>query len=111
MFPERVDLQGRYVPRSVLIYKTARNGLIFKIALFPEGADLQVLHVPLKRRYQPTGKHGVISQNTVFMLQFQDESCQGTPILKEGPGVRIIKSRRMRWAGHIARRGPKEKCI
>jgi hypothetical protein len=25
--------------------------------------------------------------------------------------IRIIKSRRMRWAGHVARMGGKEKCV
>jgi hypothetical protein len=25
--------------------------------------------------------------------------------------VRVIKSRRMRWAGHVARMGRKERCI
>jgi hypothetical protein len=44
--------------------------------------------------------------NTVYLTSYEELHN-----LYSSPCIRMIKSRRMRWAGHVARMGEEEECI
>jgi hypothetical protein len=57
----------------------------------------------LGRILRPKGEEAAGEWRRLHNEQFND--------LYSSPNIRVIKSRRMRWEGHVARVGGNERCI